>query len=1635
MKNKRLKLFVLLLFLATASIPEAQTQTPDLSNWPEERIKQWEDSIKRVLYPDLEVQFRQYDPKANAAAASISLSPTAGIYAVTASNTFSNTFVPNTSSIDKSRDVGEIPVSSDVSPTGATIYNVPIEIYPGTGGCQPQLSLSYNSQGGNGAVGNGWSIGGLSVISRINKSLWYDGKSHGVLLSKEDALSLDGSRLIKTGETAWQIRYETVQGNTRVLATVSGDVISCFDVLYPNGSKGVYGYAGNSSNCLEYPLTSLSDGKGHTITFTYALENNHYRVTKIAYGGNAVDFEYAATDRTDPVFSYDGGLKKTENRLLQKIICKFGTAGTTLRTYELSYKTQRNISVLNRIDCKASSGKSFNPLVFYYGEGAAPGKYTKDTTKLSAWYKNAKPGQLILNKGKFDYGTEDDGLIVSQKKNPYWHHYRHKTNLRHSQNRYDNQYEGTENIFIYTGLSGDISWTDTSFRTGKNFIDIFCANVDGKYEEEIIKVNNGISGSNDQVIFNVYSANLYTGTGIAYKYTRTFNFQTVLKDADGGKSIHPKFYHTGDFNGDGKIEVLAVSNHHPIEDTSRTSKCYLFDLEADKILYEGYAFPYVVDFEGSSQEDPKAAFENTDRLFVLDYDGDGKSDICLINSDGVEIYTFDVSSSTYSMRKVSTYTGLKKADLAGKDLMVGEFNGDGKPDLLISPKAGAYNWNIYYSMGNGQFASAAFNTSTPKAKSDTDGFLLQDVNSDGLTDLIQYSSEGYFTYLSKNGIIEVSFSHNTGITSGSILIPTDINSRNYFHKLLALKDNVVSKYSFSLDDGKEKMLTGVVNSFGIVSKNYYSMLNEGAHGSVCNSFYTKGIGAVYPYENFQGPLLVTTRNETYFNGNRTDSTLFRYENAVIHKQGLGFSGFGSVSSTDLTRNRTVTREYDPYNYGILKKEDTPFSQTDYTFSVSNQSDKRVKITLSKKKETDRLTGASDSTLYQYDTYGNPTKETLDYGGNMTSVTDNTYSNSTDDASYRIGFLTGQTNTVKRGGQTFTKQLSVTYNTNSLPTSKTVKHNGSTVSYESFSYDDNGNVTKNEVKNYTSTTILTTSYEYDGYGRKTKETDPAGLSVSYGYDNSGNLSEQKYKEQKTTYVYDGFGRSVSQTNPDGTVAGTSYSWATGGTNELFLIKSSATGQPEKKTYYDAFGRKTRSSIQRYNNTETHTDYVYDAYGRLQKTSQPFSGGSASHWTVTAYDLYDRPTSITSASGNKTTLSYSGKSMTETKDGISSTKTYDNMGRLVSVADPAGTITHSLRPDGQPDSIVAPGNVTTSFKYDTYGRRTSMTDPSAGTRTYEYDVSGNIKKETNANSKTTAYEYDTCNRITKKTTPELTTTYTYDADGLLSSVKANNSTSTAYTYDAYGRPVTETETVPDGKWLKKTYSYNNGNVSSVQYASQSGTITTENYTYACGHLSEITNETASIWKLTAENVFGQPTAATTGSISRTYSYDAYNADGLLSSVKANNSTSTAYTYDAYGRPSTETDTVPDGKWLKKTYSYSNGNVSSVQYASQSVTITTENYTYACGHLSEIKNGTASIWKLTAENVFGQPTAATTGSISRTYSYDSYGIPTGRKSGVTSGDFQSFTYSFDASNGNLTSRKDNKANKQENLILLII
>lgn len=89
--------------------------------------------------------------------------------------------IPTSFTIDKTKDVGEIPCNSTVSPTGAMTINIPIEAYQSPDGFTPQISLTYNSLSGNGSLGWGWNIAGASVISRGNMSMYYDNQVAGVL--------------------------------------------------------------------------------------------------------------------------------------------------------------------------------------------------------------------------------------------------------------------------------------------------------------------------------------------------------------------------------------------------------------------------------------------------------------------------------------------------------------------------------------------------------------------------------------------------------------------------------------------------------------------------------------------------------------------------------------------------------------------------------------------------------------------------------------------------------------------------------------------------------------------------------------------------------------------------------------------------------------------------------------------------------------------------------------------------------------------------------------------------------------------------------------------------------------------------------------------------------------------------------------------------------------------------------------------------------------------------------------------------------------------------------------------------------------------------------------------------------------
>ena len=102
---------------------------------------------------------------------------------------------PETRALDLNLPVGSTAGQASVSLAGGATYSIPIFTPPGTAGMQPNVSLVYSSQSGNGIAGYGWNISGLSAITRVPHTIYHDGAVKGVDFV-DDRFALDGQRLI-----------------------------------------------------------------------------------------------------------------------------------------------------------------------------------------------------------------------------------------------------------------------------------------------------------------------------------------------------------------------------------------------------------------------------------------------------------------------------------------------------------------------------------------------------------------------------------------------------------------------------------------------------------------------------------------------------------------------------------------------------------------------------------------------------------------------------------------------------------------------------------------------------------------------------------------------------------------------------------------------------------------------------------------------------------------------------------------------------------------------------------------------------------------------------------------------------------------------------------------------------------------------------------------------------------------------------------------------------------------------------------------------------------------------------------------------------------------------------------------------
>lgn len=198
-----------------------------------------------------------------------------------------------------------------VGDSGTPSYSLPIQVPPGIAGMSPNLGLLFSGNSVNGPVGTGWSIQGISSITRCPSSRAIDGVVRGVAYGSEDKLCLDGQRLIQvqTGSNGMLALTQTADslGGTGLLreyrtekdsyariraygaaAGVAANGPAYFKVWTKSGQ--IYEYGNNANSGANSAITvPASDPKAGVVTA--------WVVSRISdTSGNYMDYMYQQRD-------------------------------------------------------------------------------------------------------------------------------------------------------------------------------------------------------------------------------------------------------------------------------------------------------------------------------------------------------------------------------------------------------------------------------------------------------------------------------------------------------------------------------------------------------------------------------------------------------------------------------------------------------------------------------------------------------------------------------------------------------------------------------------------------------------------------------------------------------------------------------------------------------------------------------------------------------------------------------------------------------------------------------------------------------------------------------------------------------------------------------------------------------------------------------------------------------------------------------------------------------------------------------------------------------------------------------------------------------------------------------------------
>jgi RHS repeat-associated protein len=1341
--------------------------------------------------------------------------------------------------INTSYPVGSINGTSSVGPTGAAIYSIPIDIPPGRNGMKPNLSLIYNSQRGDGLLGLGWALSGLSAITRVPSDFYHDGFIDVVDFDSNDKFALDGQRLISIGGDQYRTENESF---SKITLYGSSTNPTYFKVETKEGLELYFGNTSDSrveaqgtSNVYSWNLNQVRDKNGnfYNINYTETTSTGEIYPANINYscfGSTAGDYtiEFGYETRTVPIKTYISGSQVLINKLLDLITIKYGT--TVVGKLQLVYVNLMLDEII---------------------------KFGKNNTRLNSTYVG--------------WGNTYTGLDESNETLTY--------TISVRQTYFDGDFNGDgKTDLVIVNNSTKICSLYLADQTGQLQ---FQSNLTLPSSFVPYKVYMGDfngDGLKDLLIFrlvnSVYYPSILLPTGNSFT---EYDSSVSLGNSSSA-------YYAGDFNGNGKTDLLA----------NNTSGYNCLITEFNFPGGGGISFSYLSQCNISWGI---IAYSEIKEV-PFDMNGDGKTELMVSDNSGSRFYGLQDGSNI--MTQIGTLTNPD----ANKTVLFGDFNGDGMTDIFSFDQSN--NWKQSISKANGfvQQDITTFNGFLQGAS--YNNFFAYDMNGDHKSDIVVIGQG-----LSTSNPVDIyvgysdgqNFNLQTYTPEATLQIPFqyshfgDYNGDGVTDYLY--KDSSIAELINTYRGRSQYFVSWIENGLGYSTFLRYRSITDG-------TLYSKGTSTSYPVVSYQAPMYVVS---SIYNNNpdfTSFSTSYSYYGAHIHSQGRGFLGFEKLTSKDSASGFKSVDEYEYnstfFNVSLKKNSlysvspdstsEVQISQTTFTNAVNDLGGQRYFSYVSNSSKTNYLTGITVTKQYTYDSNGNMT----------------TYREDFDDGSYNVN-----TNSDFSSSGTWlpAKPQSV---------SITKKHYQDTQSYSissSFTYYSTGEIHTKTVG------PLTTTYTYDSFGNLTYETISDGSNSrtnhytydsqnmfiwksynaldhvterTYDYETGNVLSEKTPDNVITNFSYDDFGTLTNKsTSALGQSQSVTIGWTTGNRplGSVYYKLVNTSGAPTTKYYYDAFGRELRTGTTGFDGNLVYTCTVYNNKGQVSEVSLPHILGYSSLKNVYIYDRYGQKIREESTSGT-VTYDYSGKTVQVTKSGGRTySKTSDSQGNIVSATDNAGSTDYSYKSIGKPGTITSSGSSWTMV-YDTYGRQTSLTDPNAGTSNYSYNNFGELTSQTDARNLTKSLTYDNLGRVNTQVSPEGTKTFTYDPSGnpgLLSSVTFPGGSET-YNYDANSRLTSKVENI-DGTNYTTAYGYDSySRIETITYPSN---FAIKNVYNTFGYQAEVrrNDNNSLIWQGQDVNEFGQFTQCTYGNNLTTTK--TYNCLGMLSNKSTGSVQNMDYSFD--------------------------------------------------------------------------------------------------------------------------------------------